>query len=212
MIKYYLFGIILLSSQISYGQQIMTPELLWKLGRVHGGGISKDGKYVIYTVSTPDVTQNKSISKTYSIPLTGGDAKEIINRDSVLYNKNISPDGKYILYDKDVKLKSVKGVDFYPDLPKSNVFIYTDLDYRHWDKWRDGKFNHVFLAPANNPTGAKDLMPGETFDSPQKPFGGDEDYVWSPDSKNVVYVAKKKSGKEYALSTNTDLYQYNIAG
>ncbi|MEJ7675276.1 MAG: hypothetical protein WKF59_21870 [Chitinophagaceae bacterium] len=53
-------------------------------------------------------------------------------------------------------------------------------------------------------------MPGEPFDAPQKPFGGDEDYNWSPDSKYVIYVTKKKYGKEYAISTNTDIYQYNV--
>jgi hypothetical protein len=57
---------------------------------------------------------------------------------------------------------------------------------------------------------AKDLMPNEPYDSPQKPFGGDEDFVWNPDGKHIVYVAKKKAGTEYALSTNTDLYEYDV--
>ncbi len=53
-------------------------------------------------------------------------------------------------------------------------------------------------------------MPNEPYDCPQKPFGGDEDYVWNPDGKHILYVAKKKFGKEYAVSTNTDLYSFNI--
>ncbi|MFN7012707.1 MAG: S9 family peptidase, partial [Bacteroidia bacterium] len=65
---------------------------------------------------------------------------------------------------------------------------------------------------AENKAKAKgiDIMPNEPYDSPQKPFGGDEDYIWSPDSKSIIYVCKKKAGTEYAVSTNTDLYEYNL--
>src|SRR5690606_24883573 len=55
-----------------------------------------------------------------------------------------------------------------------------------------------------------DIMKGEPYDCPQKPFGGEEDYVWSPDSKRVVYVAKKKAGTDYAISTNTDIFAYDV--
>ena len=189
---------------------VMTPELLWKLGRVSGLGVSKDGKYVLYSVSTPDVDSNKSKRKSYMIPVTGGTAMEINNPDSLLNNKNLSPDGKYTLGDKEVKVKKIFGSDKYPELPKSNVYIFDNLDQRHWDEWEDGKFNHVFVTPVGKSEEAKDIMPDEPYDCPQKPFGGDEDYVWNPDGKHVVYVSKKKYGKDYAVSTNTDLYEYDV--
>jgi dipeptidyl aminopeptidase/acylaminoacyl peptidase len=128
-------------------------------------------------------------------------------------DKNTSPDGKYTLTAKDVKINKVLGSDFYPDLSKSQVQIYDGLNYRHWDTWEDGAFSHVFVHPVINgqPGEGKDLMPGEPHDCPQKPYGGDEDYVWSPDSKKVVYVTKKKAGTAYAVSTNTDLFEYDIA-
>ena len=189
---------------------VMTPELLWKLGRVSGLGISKDGKYVLYSVSTPDADSNRSKRKSYMIPITGGTAMEINNPDSLLNNKNLSPDGKYTLGDKEVKVKKIFGSDKYPELPKSNVYIYDNLDQRHWDEWEDGKFNHVFVTPVGKSEEAKDIMPDEPYDCPQKPFGGDEDYVWRPDGKHVVYVSKKKYGKDYAESTNTDLYEYDV--
>src|SRR5690606_18196399 len=124
-------------------------------------------------------------------------------------NVRVSPDGKWIAYTKDVLLKPTLGKDIYPDLPKNTAQIYTNLNYRHWDTWEDGKYSHVFIAPV---TGGKekDLMPNEPYDSPQKPFGGAEDIVWSPDSKGLVYVSKKKFGKDYAQSTNTDLYYYDL--
>lgn len=191
----------------------MTPELLWNLGRVSAQGVSKDGQSVIYSVSTPDAETNKSSRKTYMIPIAGGTATAINKGDSLLVDKNLSPDGRYRLLNKEVKVKKVTGEDFYPALQKSNVYIYDDLNYRHWDTWEDGKYDHVFLVTldaSGKVVSEKDLMEGEPYDSPQKPFGGDEDYAWRPDGKAIVYVTKKKYGKEYAVSTNTDIYEYEI--
>ena len=147
----------------------------------------------------------------YSIPINGGEPREITNNP--VPDKNISPDGKHMLSHKEVKVSKVAGVDYYPDLTKSNAQIYTDLMIRHWDTWEDGAFDHVFISDYKNgeATNDKDIMAGEPYNSPQKPFGGDEDYNWHPDSKSVVYVAKKKSGKEYAVSTNSEIYQYDLA-
>ena len=192
-------------------QNVMTPELLWKLGRVSVTGISKDKKYVVYRVVTPDAASDKSSTVTYQIPVSGSVGEVVSGNITGLADKNISPDGKYILSHKPVKINKVSGKDFYPELEKSNVQIYDNLMYRHWDEWADGSFNHVFFAPVGQPDAAKDIMPGEPFHAPTKPFGGDEDYIWSPDSKQIVYVTKKKSGKDYAVSTNTDLYAYDIA-
>jgi dipeptidyl aminopeptidase/acylaminoacyl peptidase len=198
---------------ICFSQQKMTPEFLWKLGRVTGLGISKDGKNVVYSVSTPNAAENKSNRETFVVPVNGGASEQTLSRDSVFRNKNISPDGKYIIYHKEVKVLKVTGDDKYPALTKSNAYIFDYLAYRHWDTWEDGKFDHVFVADLENgkAINGKDIMSGEPFDCPQKPFGDEEDYIWSPDSKSVLYVTKKKFGKEYAVSTNTDIYQYDLA-
>ncbi|MEO8772146.1 MAG: S9 family peptidase [Ferruginibacter sp.] len=203
--------VFLLAGTISHAQNLMTPELLWKLGRVSALGISKDGKYVVYNVSTPNVEVNKSSSKKYMVSLQDGTTTEITNADSLLKNTKISADGKYLISDDEVKVNKVFGSDLYPELSKSNVQVYDNLAYRHWDTWEDGKFSHVFLTEVDNPSSKKDLLEGTAFDCPTKPFGGDEDYVWSADGKQVVYVTKKKSGTAYAISTNTDLYAYDIA-
>jgi dipeptidyl aminopeptidase/acylaminoacyl peptidase len=211
--KKWLLALSLLTLHGLQAQNLMTPELLWKLGRVSGVGLSKDRQYIFYSVSTPDVANNKSKKQGWMVPVSGGAPVPINNLDSAVVNDKISPDGKYILTTEDVKLLKVYGKDYYPELSKSNAMIYTSLDYRHWDEWEDGKFSHVFLAPYNNGKAGekKDLMPGELFDCPQKPFGGAEDYIWHPDSKHVVYVTKKKFGTAYAISTNTDLYEYDLA-
>jgi dipeptidyl aminopeptidase/acylaminoacyl peptidase len=202
----------LLLSFSAMGQNKMTPELLWKLGRVSGLGISKDNKYVVYSVSTPNATENKSSRKTYAIPVGGGTPIPVSNADSMLTNSKISPDGKYMISHAEIKVKKVTGKEHYPELQKSNVYIFDNLNYRHWDTYEDGNFDHVMLTPLINGVAGTpiDLMPGEPHDCPQKPFGGDEDYVWNPNGKEVVYCTKKKYGVAYAISTNTDLYAYDI--
>jgi dipeptidyl aminopeptidase/acylaminoacyl peptidase len=211
IMKRLLFAIVLLFPIFIIAQNKMTPELLWKLGRVTGLGVSKDGKYIVYSVSTPDWEANKSNRKSYFIPVNGGTPVEVSNPDSMLNNKNLSTDGKYLLSNKEVKIKKVLGSDFYPELTKSNVYIYDNLNDRHWDKWEEGKYDHVIVTPVGKPEEEKDIMLNEPYDSPQKPFGGDEDYIWNPDSKHVVYVTKKKYGTPYTVSTNTDLFEYDVA-
>ena len=197
-------------STAAAAQNVMTPELLWKLGRVSALGISKDTKNIIYKVSFPSVEENKSSSKYYSIPVNGGNATEITDYKSLLKDKNISPDGKFIVYSEEVKIDNVHGKDFYPELQKSDAQVYNGLDYRHWDTWNEGKFNHVFYKENNEKAVGIDILKGENFDAPQKPFGGDEDYIWSPDGKSILYVSKKAAGTGYAISTNTDIYEYNL--
>ena len=193
----------------------LTPETMWQLGRVSGVGISDDQKKIVFSVSTPDMANNKSNKKTYSMGVDGGAAIEITSTESLIKNGKISADGKYLLEAADVKMRNVYGKDFYPDLSKSNVQIYDGLNYRHWDEWEDGSFSHIFLhSLVNGKKGkakGKDIMSGQPYDCPQKPFGGDEDFIWSHDGKEVLYVTKPKVGTSYALSTNTDIFSYNIA-
>lgn len=205
--------VIIFCYSIGFGQDRMSPETLWTLGRVSATGITADGKNVIYKVTRFDIDQNASATKTYSIPLSGGEAREITATTGLLPDKKISPDNKYTLSIRQVKIKKVTGEDHYPELDKSNVLIYESLHYRHWDTWEDGAYSHLFLhsLTGDQSDEGTDLMAGEPYDCPQKPFGGEEDFTFSPDSKSVVYVAKKKFGTEYAVSTNTDLYQYDIA-
>ncbi|MES2003378.1 MAG: prolyl oligopeptidase family serine peptidase [Bacteroidota bacterium] len=195
-------------------QTKLTPEQLWKLGRVTGLGVSTNDQYLIYSVSTPNAEENKSSRKLYMMSVTGGESTEIKNTDSFFVDPKISRDRKYLISAQPVKIMNVTGAETYKDLPKSNVYIFNSLNYRHWDTWEDGKFDHVFVTPFVNgtpdPRQAKDIMPNEAFDCPTKPFGDDDDYIWNPDGKHIVYVAKKKAGTQYALSTNTDLYEYEV--
>ena len=122
-----------------------------------------------------------------------------------------SPDESKVLYISQVKwAKNV--TDTYPDLDKANCHIVDDLMYKHWDEWVS-TIPHPFIADfTNGKMGAGyDIMEGEPYEAPMKPFGGIESLAWAPDGKSVVYVSRKKTGMEYSLSTNSDLYQYDLA-
>ena len=193
-------------------QDRMTPELLWELGRVGSPGITRDNQRIHYSVTYPNTETNKSTTKYYTISVSGGEPVEVSDIESISSNSTISPDGKHQIIPQEVKLQKVYGSDFYPELTNSNVMIYESLNYRHWDTWEDGQYSHLFVHPIVNgkPGEGKDIMAGQMFDCPTKPFGGDEDFTWSPDSKKIVYVTKQKTGTAYAISTNTDLFEYDL--
>ncbi len=122
-----------------------------------------------------------------------------------------APTGDRIWYTHDVQIdKTVR--DLYPDLPKANVHIAGDLMYRHWDHWEDGAYSHVFVADYKDGkvSHARDIMEGEPYDSPLSPWFDDAQITWSPDGKTVAYTCKKLKGRDYALSTNSDIYLYDL--
>ncbi|WP_114821740.1 S9 family peptidase [Chryseobacterium sp. KLBC 52] len=156
----------------------------------------------IYAQEGDKIYLSKDAGKTWTEFYTIGEADNIV----------ISPDGKKIAFSKQVLVEKVMGKDKFTDTPKTTAQVYTDLNHRHWDYFNEGKYNHVFVVNASDKVeGAKDLLEGKTWDSPQRPFGGAEDFIWSPDSAQLLYVTKPKSGKEYSTSTNTDIFAYDLA-
>lgn len=157
----------------------------------------------IYAKENGEIFISKNLGKTWqTFYIIGNDAEHI----------KISPDGKKVAFSQAILLEKVMGKDRYDDTPKTTAQVYTDLNHRHWDTWHDGKFNHIFVVETSQNVGqAVDLLAGKPYDTPQKPFGGGEDFVWSPDSQHLLYVTKEKSGKDYAISTNTDIFAYHLA-
>lgn len=228
-------------------QDVMTPELLWSLGRVNGETVSKDGEYVYYTVTRYDLEKNKSNVSLYVSNIKTGESKPVSEEGATAYNacfdgggnliyakdglifhsllkkglgqekeeySNLSPspNGQWMAFSRSVKINTPKE-DLYPSLSKSSALIYDDLMFRHWNSWEDGYANHIFIGRMS-PNGieqVRDVLSKEPFDAPTMPDGGTEDMNWSPDSKWLAYVCVKKKGKEYAVSTNSDIYLYELS-
>ena len=204
--------ILFLAFSINSMAQVMTPEKLWELERISAVGLTEDGKEVIFTSKSYDIASNNSASKTYKISISGGNVTELEHYNNIYNDPKISPSGNYKIIHKKVKLKKILGKDHYPEMEKSNVYIYENLNYRHWDTWEDGTFDHLFLKDlAEDSTADLDIMEGETYHSPIKPFGGPEDFIWNNDGTEILYVALKEFGTAYAGSTNTDIYVYDLA-
>lgn len=196
---------------LSMSQNLMTPEMLWELGRVSPLGITQDGNSVLIKVTFPNIKENNFSSKYFLVDIVSGKTTETNEHKKFITNNRISPDGSLEIYHKYSAIDKVLGSDRYEDLSKSDAYVYDGLNYRHWDSWRNGYYKHVFLRKAGTDEEGVDLLLGEPFDSPQSPFGGSEDYLWSPGGTSVVYVSKKKQGKEAATSTNSDIYEYDLA-
>ncbi|MCM1066300.1 MAG: S9 family peptidase [Muribaculaceae bacterium] len=122
----------------------------------------------------------------------------------------LSPDQQKVVVIGTVKYTRTAG-DIYPDLPQATGRVIDDLMYKHWDEWVT-EIPHPFVGnfDGTKVTDLKDIMADEPFEAPMKPFGGVESFAWHPDSKMLVYVSRKKTGMDYALSTNSDLYLYSI--
>lgn len=147
----------------------------------------------------------------WSMNADGSDRKQLSNTDGSLEGFKFSPDGKKVVF--------IKSIPYYgsikknpEDLPKASGRLITDMNYRHWDHYVE-TIAHPFVAEvtAEGIGNAKDIMEGQPYESPVAPFGGIEQISWSMDSKSIAYTSRKKEGVEYAISTDTDIYLYNLS-
>jgi dipeptidyl aminopeptidase/acylaminoacyl peptidase len=234
---------------------VMTPEVLWSFGRLGGESISPDEKTVLYGVTYFNKEENKSYRDLYTVPVAGGEVKQITNTAAKEWGERWTKDGKIaflsaasgsvqawemnadgtarkqltdveggindfkfspdetkIVYSKEVKLED-NVQDKHPDLQKAEARLINEQFYRHWDHWVV-TYTHLFVADFNRNSmmkGGKDIMEGEKWEAPVRPWGGMEQVNWTVDGKNIAYSSRKKYGIDYALSTNTDIYFYNLA-
>lgn len=163
-----------------------------------------DGQKIAFLFAAGDVMQ------IFECNPDGSGRTQITHAPTDINGFSYSPDGKNILFTRNVQLDPTI-TDRYADLPKANAMIYDDLMYRHWDSWADGSYAHLFIAPTSNPDNAIELLKGERFHCPVPPFGGMEDAVWSPDGTKIAYCCKRATGKDFAVSTNTDIFIYDLA-
>lgn len=167
----------------------------WIKGGTKIAYISSEGGQSAIWMMNPDGTEREKIS----------------DFDKDIEGFAFSPDETKILFISQVKYGE-RTQDIYPDLDKTTGIIVDDLMYKHWDEWVT-TVPHPFVASFDGKKMGKatDIMEGEPYESPMKPFGGIEQMAWSPDSKQIAYTSRKKTGKEYAVSTDSDIYLYDLA-
>lgn len=190
-------------------------------------------RQVIYTISRDGKTQKKLTpagksqsdatwiangkriaflqdGQIWSMAADGSDCKQLTNSASDIEGFKFSPDEKSIILIKSIAYNGSikKNPD---DLPLATGRLVTDLNYRHWDHYVES-IPHPFLAKVteNGIDEGTDIMKGEPYECPMAPFGGIEQLNWSPDSKTIAYTCRKKEGVEYATSTDSDIYLYDV--
>ncbi len=176
---------------------------------------SPDGKSVLF------ISTRSGSSQVWRIPADGGEAEQVTDEPLDVESLAVSPDGTHIAFSMQV----------FPDAPtieatkqrldeiaeqSSTGRLYDRLFVRHWDTWKDGRRAHIFVMPlasvqrsVSEPQaparGLHDVMKGMDADCPTKPFGGPEDYTFTPDSRFIVFTARDVGSAE-AWSTDFDLY------
>jgi dipeptidyl aminopeptidase/acylaminoacyl peptidase len=229
----------------------LSPEILWKFGRVADHQLSPDGKSIIYNVTRYDAATNKRQTQILKVSTEGGEPVvigeggnmrwkpesekigylssesgssqiwemspdgtgklQITQIEGDINGFEYAPDGKKFFFLKDVKLDKTPQ-EIHTDLPLTNVRIIDDLMYRHWNAWSDYDYSHIFVADLSMSPVKEgiDIMKDEPMDSPLSPYFDQNEIKWSPDSRFIAYTCKKMKGREYAVSTNSDIYLYEI--
>lgn len=180
-------------------------QLTQGIAGLHGARWIQQGRRISY------ISSESGEPQVWTMAPDGTDRKQVTRIEGGLSDYLFSPDETKLAYIKEISFgKSTKEV--YPDLPKATGRIVTDLMYKHWDEWVE-TIPHIFIASVGNEpiTSGKDILEGEPYEAPTKPFGGSAELSWSPDGKTLAYSSRKKTGLEYSLSTNTDIYLYDLA-
>ena len=163
------------------------------------------GKEIVY------LSSESGSSQLWKMNTDGTNRQQISNAPSDVADFLFSPDGKKVILIMEVDQNhSIQKND--ADLPLATGMVINDLMYKHWDTYVTSA-PHPFVADFDGSRvgAAKDLLEGEPYECPMMPFGGIEQLAWSPDSKTIAYTCRKKVGKAYAISTDSDIFLYDLA-
>ena len=243
----------LTSEEIAAG--VLTPEVMWKMGRIGEFVISPDGSQVVYARTDYNVAENRGVTTLWAQRLTERDAKQLTGRDanagSIVWSADgekiyflsdadgssqiwsiapdagglrqishidggieyfgIAPAGNRLYYVQRVEVEKRLSSDIYPDLPESKARAYDELMVRHWDRWTDGSHLHIFVAEMGIDAPGTDIMAGQPYDSPMEPYFDGAEIAWNNAGTQLAYTCKKMNETEYAVSTDSDIYLYDIA-
>ncbi len=237
---------------------ILTPEVMWKMGRVSSSLLSPDGTKVVYAVTRYNMAENKGQTSLYlattadqapvrltdgvgndsnprwsadgktlyflsdrsgdaqlwSIASDGTGLRQLSSIDGGIDGFGVAPTGDKAFYTKRVQVEKRRSADLAPDLPQSKARVYDDLMARHWDYWDEGSYSHIFvadLAADGTMSESVDIMEGEPWDAPMAPYFDLAEIAWNHAGTQLAYTCKKLTGTEYAVSTDSDIYLYDVA-
>lgn len=148
--------------------------------------------------------------QVWKMDADGGNKQQLTHSKADIEGFKFSPDGKRVILIKSIPYYGTikKNPD---DLPLTTGMVITDMNYRHWDHYVES-IPHPYVAQVteNGIDEEKDILEGEPYECPMAPFGGVEQLAWSPDSKQIAYTCRKREGLAYAISTDSDIYLYDI--
>ena len=235
----------------------LTPEVMWKMGRVGSHALSPDGKTLLYTLTRYNMAENRGVTVVVAHNLETGEERELTDLTAnavspswsgdgrhIWYATNrggdmqlwrmdadgsnqtqiskieggiegfgVAPDESHIYYTQYVHAKDVNSADVHKDMAKSKARIYDDLMVRHWDYWDSGKYLHIFVADLSDKgvgEGVDIIGKESAWDAPLAPYFDHAEIAWSPDGKALAYTCKPLVGTEYAVSTDSDIFVYNL--
>ena len=165
----------------------------------------ENGRKIVFLCADDNGT-----SQLWMMNTDGSNRKCISSEKTDVNGYLFSPDEKNVVLIHDVTTETsiIKNDD---DLPKATGMVINELMYKHWDRYVRS-VPHPFIAnfDGSQVTNARDILDGQPYESPMCPFGGIEEFAWSPDSKSLAYVMRKKTGRDYAISTDSDIFLYNL--
>lgn len=165
----------------------------------------ENGRKIVFLCADDNGT-----SQLWMMNTDGSNRKCISSEKTDVNGYLFSPNEKHVVLIHDVPTETsiIKNDD---DLPKATGMVINELMYKHWDRYVRS-VPHPFIAnfDGSQITNARDILDGQPYESPMCPFGGIEEFAWSPDSKSLAYVMRKKTGRDYAISTDSDIFLYNL--
>ena len=235
---------------------VLTPEVMWKMGRVGSSVLSPDGRSVAYTVTYYNMKENRGVTSIFVRNAegtrritddTGNDLspqwsadgrsirflsdrsgtmqiwaasvedcllKQLSREECDIEAFGFAADGSKLWYVRTVSVKPVLSKDVYPDMDKSRARIYDDLMARHWNYWDEGSYRHIFVASYNDEKGVHDgrdiIGADAAYDTPLAPYFDAAEIAWNNAGTMLAYTCKPLTGTEYAVSTDSDIYVYDL--
>ena len=235
---------------------VLSPEVMWKMGRVGLASLSPDASRLLYTVTWYNMQENRGVTAIYvrdaasgevaqltdfssnnsdpkwnadgskiyflsdrsgssqiwEMAADGQNPRQLSKLDKDIEGFGVNPAGDKVFYVQGVQVADRKSSDIHPDMAESKARVYDDLMCRHWDRWDEGEYRHIFIAELTSGgigKGVDIIGEGAEWDTPLAPYFDMSEIAWAPDGTRLAYTCKPLTGAKYAVSTDSDIFVYD---